>query len=434
MEQSFRLGHVLSVFESDSPTPTSNKVESQRVEFVDAIDTPGGTRGVKSALPLMRGFSDSISRGDSIFYTNIGEFYYYLGPINTINSPSYPVDLTYDSSKTSYIKTSDRKDGYNIHSPKKSVPKLSKPRYPVMDHVRDYEAIVFNNDEYFDSTYSDMIFEGRYGNSIRLGARDEHPQLIISNNNKQNFERIQIGTSTIGMTSIGRLEDNFILNQGYSLSIDLDGTENLTNFGHDDKDEKTFNYDYNKKSIYEDWSEKPSSQIIIASDRIIFDSMVEDVTISSNRNINIGANKNISISNKGFSVFQSQNIYIGQGAKLRTQPMVLGETLRHLLTKILRLIADSHALGDYNVPQPLTLFPKITQAGSLRQEVQAIMKQFGLGTLVPPGGDPISPDPGYLTNIDEETNVATQPTTSGNASFLSNKYFIEPNQEPSQET
>ena len=114
--------------------------------------------------------------------------------------------------------------------------------------------------------------------------------------------------------------------------------------------------------------------------------------------------------------------------------MVLGEELRRLIVKILRLLADAHALGDYNVPQPLTLFPKITQAGSLRQEVQAIMKQFGLGTLVPPGGDPPSPDPGYLTNIDEETNVATQPTTSGNASFLSNKYFIEPNQEPSQET
>ena len=49
-------------------------------------------------------------------------------------------------------------------------------------------------------------------------------------------------------------------------------------------------------SIFEDYSEKPSSQIIISADRIIFDSMVEDVMISSNRNINIGANKNISIS------------------------------------------------------------------------------------------------------------------------------------------
>ena len=430
MDQVFRLGHVLSVFESDHIAGSSEKVESQGIEFVDAIDTPGGTKGVKKALPLLRGVSDSIARGDSIIYMTIGtNLHYYLGPINTINNPSYPLDVTYDSNKQ-YTKKNDNVDGYNKNMPPKSVPKMSKPRYPAMDHVIDNQSIPINSQDYFDSTFSDMILEGRYGNSIRLGARDIHPQLIISNNNLENFEKIQIGTSTIGMTSIGRIEDNFILNAGYRLSIDKSNEEEdvKVNFGHDNESEKTFNYEYNRKSIYDDYSEKPSSQIIISSDRIIFDSMVEDVTVSSNRNINIGANKNISIVNKGFSVFQSQNIYIGQGAKLSTQPMVLGENLRHLLAKILRLIADSHALGDYNVPQPLTLFPKITQAGSLRQEVEAIMGQFGLGTLTP-GGDPVTPDPQYLTNIDEETNVATQPTVSGNATFLSNKYFIEPNQE-----
>ncbi len=430
MNQVFRLGHVLSVFESDYLAGSSEKADSQGIEFVDAIDTPGGTKGVKKALPLLRGISDSIARGDSIIYMTIGtNLHYYLGPINTINNPSYPLDVTYDSNKQ-YTKKNDNVDGYNKNMPPKSVPKMSKPRYPVMDHVIDNQSIPINSQDYFDSTFSDMVLEGRYGNSIRLGARDIHPQLIISNNNLEDFEKIQIGTSTIGMTSIGRIEDNFILNPGYRLSIDKSNEEEdvKVNFGHDNESEKTFNYEYNRKSVFEDYSEKPSSQIIISSDRIIFDSMVEDVTVSSNRNINIGANKNISIVNKGFSVFQSQNIYIGQDAKLRTQPMVLGENLRHLLTKILRLIADSYALGDYNVPQPLTLFPNITQAGSLRQEVEAIMGQFGLGTLVP-GGDPPTPDPQYLSNIDEETNVATQPTVTGNATFLSNKHFIEPNQE-----
>ena len=430
MNQVFRLGHVLSVFESDYLAGSSEKADSQGIEFVDAIDTPGGTKGVKKALPLLRGISDSIARGDSIIYMTIGtNLHYYLGPINTINNPSYPLDVTYDSNKQ-YTKKNDNVDGYNKNMPPKSVPKMSKPRYPVMDHVIDNQSIPINSQDYFDSTFSDMVLEGRYGNSIRLGARDIHPQLIISNNNLEDFEKIQIGTSTIGMTSIGRIEDNFILNPGYRLSIDKSNEEEdvKVNFGHDNESEKTFNYEYNRKSVFEDYSEKPSSQIIISSDRIIFDSMVEDVTVSSNRNINIGANKNISIVNKGFSVFQSQNIYIGQDAKLRTQPMVLGENLRHLLAKILRLIADSYALGDYNVPQPLTLFPNITQAGSLRQEVEAIMGQFGLGTLVP-GGDPPTPDPQYLSNIDEETNVATQPTVTGNATFLSNKHFIEPNQE-----
>ena len=138
--------------------------------------------------------------------------HYYLGPINTINNPSYPLDVTYDSNKQ-YTKKNDNVDGYNKNMPPKSVPKMSKPRYPAMDHVIDNQSIPINSQDYFDSTFSDMILEGRYGNSIRLGARDIHPQLIISNNNLENFEKIQIGTSTIGMTSIGRIEDNFILEQ-----------------------------------------------------------------------------------------------------------------------------------------------------------------------------------------------------------------------------
>ena len=430
MQHGFRLGHVLSVFESKYSNPPNSSADIQGINFIDIDDTENNTKGRKKAIPLLRGYSDSVSRGDLILYINLNKSgkYYYLGPINTINSPSYPIDAFYKPTPR-YEQVNDRSDGYNENMSEKTVSKLTKDPYPVMDHVGDLSMTKTSKRDYFDSTFSDMLFEGRHGNSIRLGSRDEFPQLIISNNNKSNFEKIEIGTSTIGMTSIGRIRDTFIRNPLYRLSIESNLDDERINFGHDDESEKAFNYDYNKNAVFEDYSEKPSSQIIIASDRIIFDSMVEDVTISSNRNINIGANKNISISNKGFSVFQSQNIYIGQGAKLRTQPMVLGETLRHLLTKILRLIADSYALGDYNVPHPLPLFPKITQAGSLRTEVEAIMKEFGLGTLVPPGGEPPTPDPGYLTNIDEETNVATQPITTGNALFLSNKYFIEPNQE-----
>ena len=47
------------------------------------------------------------------------------------------------------------------------------------------------------------------------------------------------------------------------------------------------------------------------SDRIIIDSQDEDVTLSSNRHINIGAGKNMSITNKGYTVLESKNIYIG---------------------------------------------------------------------------------------------------------------------------
>tara|TARA_B100000427_G_scaffold325211_1_gene331662 strand:- start:731 stop:2035 length:1305 start_codon:yes stop_codon:yes gene_type:complete len=434
MEQVFRLGHVLTICTSDNSGNASVNTRVNEISFNDVNDSDAGLHGEKYALPLFRGYTDSVARGDLIMYTTIGNHNWYMGPINTTNMPNFPVDPTH-SPKRKYNRSTDNpQTGYNLAMEMRGISRLNKYPNPFLDHVGNPTMIPIDSPQYLESSFNDLIFEGRHGNSIRLGSRGMAPQLIIWNQglNSHTSETIEIGSSIIGMTSIGRIEDTFKENAGYRLSIDKSNEEEdiRLNFGHDVQSEKTFNYEYNRKSIdpEAEFPSKPSSQIIISSDRIIFDSMVEDVTISSNRNINIGANKNISISNKGFSVFQSQNIYIGQGAKLRTQPMVLGENLRHLLAKILRLIADSYALGDYNVPQPLTVFPKITQAGSLRQEVEGIMKQFGLGTLTP-GAEPPSPDPGYLTNIDEETKVATQPTTSGNASFLSNKYFIEPNQE-----
>ena len=166
--------------------------------------------------------------------------------------------------------------------------------------------------------------------------------------------------------------------------------------------------------------------------------MDEDITISSNRNINLGANKNFTLTNKGFSVFETKNIYIGKEAKNRTQPMVLGEQLRNLLVRILRLLADAQALGDMNVPQALTLFPNIHDSGTLRTEVESIMKEFNLGKLEP-GVNPPSPDPAILLNVEEDVDGNKIPVgdrISGQPTFLSQYHFIEENirPEPQAET
>ena len=153
---------------------------------------------------------------------------------------------------------------------------------------------------------------------------------------------------------------------------------------------------------------------------MIFNSTVEDITLSSNRGIKIGAAENIELTNKGYSVFESRNIYIGNKAKERQEPMVLGEELRKLLVKILGLLANAQALGDYNVPQPLTVFPNVLQAGSLRTEVDNIMKEFNLGNYLNPNSLA-----GYETNVEDGKPVGD--STTGEAKFFSKHHFIEPN-------
>ena len=51
------------------------------------------------AVPLLRGLSDSITRGDLVMYTILGGKYFYLGPVNTNNTPSNSADHTYNPKK-----------------------------------------------------------------------------------------------------------------------------------------------------------------------------------------------------------------------------------------------------------------------------------------------------------------------------------------------
>ena len=436
----FRLGHVERVYtsKSDSTHPlTKGNTDSQLVEF-SPVGGSSSTKPRESAIPLLRGISDSITRGDLILYTVLNERIFYLGPVNTKNNPSRSADHIINKqagiSKLPFSSNKDEADGYNVNIPKVNVPKLSKPRFNIIDFPGvPASRIDPTTEEYLESNFSDLQLEGRYGNAIRIGARNRFPQVIVSNNNKRNLESLTYG-SVIAMTSMGKIEDNFPLDRGFILSCDFgnnilperDPRSIRINSGNDKTSEdhtsqNLFNYRY-AEALPTDGEEiqTEDNQIIINSDRIIFNSKSEDITLSSNRNINFGAGGNFTVANKGYSVFESRNIYIGNKAKERQEPMVLGEELRKLLVRILGLLANAQALGDYNVPQPLTVFPNVLQAGSLRTEVDNIMKEFNLGNYLNP--DSLA---GYETNVEDGKPVGD--STTGEAKFFSKHHFIEPN-------
>ena len=427
----FKLGHVERIFvqKNDLQIFTDISTESQLIEFTP-VKGISNQKPRQTAIPLLRGVNDSITRGDLILYINIGGKNFYLGPVNTKNLPSNSSDHTYDPRKGRKVFNKDlrkdRSDGYNRNIPSLKISKLSKPRLNVLDFPGQFDTIDPTTVEYAESTFSDLLLEGRYGNAIRVGARNQFPQLIISNNNTGEVETLGGGGSIFAMTSIGTLSNNFASEPNFQLSSDIKINQAYQN---NDSGYKSFvmgfNYDYGEiKPLDEEQNE--FDQIIISSDRMIFNSTEEDITLSSNRNIRFGAAENIEMTNKGYSVFESRNIYIGRKAKDRSQPMVLGEELRRLLVRILRLLADTQALGDYNVPQPLTVFPNVLQAGSLKTEIDSIMKEFNLGTLIP-GQNPESPDPGYQPNVEEGEPVGDRAT--GNATFFSQHHFIETNRE-----
>ena len=432
---SFLPGHVEMVFTSadeDNPLTTS----TPEVGKIKLTPYSSDSTGVAiDAIPLLRGVQDSITRGDLVLYTNIGGQNFYLGPINTRNIPSNSSDHMYGALSTG----KDRPDGYNRFVSNLVYDKLSKPRNIEMDFPAIYNSINTNSVSYLESTVSDLMLEGRSGNAIRIGNRYDNPLIILSNNNSNDRETLGGGGSIFAMTSIGTIDNNFptethteiendeeVDKPGYRLSADSDGY--IIGRGNDevnvDKPENKFNYSYGFIKNYNPEELIPNDefdQIIISSDRIIFNSTVEDITISANRNINLGSNKNFTINNKGFSVFQSPNIYIGEAAKRREQPMVLGDQLQKLFVRILRLLGDAQALGDMNIPQKLTLAPSIHVAGTLSQEVDRIIEEFNL-----------EGSSEFEKNLDEN-GVAISDTITGQASFLSNRHFIEPNRIDSEE-
>ena len=435
---SFRLGHVERVFTSpEDIIITDTVVQSQEIRIKPIGHVQTKRKPILSAIPLLRGISDSVTRGDIVLYTHIGETNFYLGPINTLNSPSKSPDMMYSISynnNSNYSREGhkfdrDRSDGYNRNIPAVTVPKLSKIRRLFIDFPnRTFRDDFIRTKEYYESGFTDVTLEGRYGNGLRLGARNEFPQLIISNNNYQNMESLYNG-SIVAMTSLGSIQENFFMDENFQLASDIKISQ-----GYEDETSEykgsllDFDYSFGQINIENSDERTSVDQIIINSDRILFNSKIEDITLSSNRGIKIGAGGNIEMTNKGYSVFESRNIYIGKKAKDRSQPMVLGEELRRLLVRILRMLADAQALGDYNVPQALTVLPNVMVAGSLRTEVESIMKDFRLGTLPPPGRNVIeSPDPGYLPNVEEGEPVGDR--TSANASFFSQHHFIETNRE-----
>ena len=321
-------------------------------------------KGKLIALPLLRGFSDSITQGDSVIYTELGDTFFYLGPINTLNNPNYCPDSLYDakaklpSNNIVLDKSDENSDGYNKNFIATLVNKAFKDRSP-LDRPYNIGVGEINSLAEQKSAYSDIQIEGRHNNSVQLGSRFISPYLTIKNNST-----VDNNGSVLGMLSLGTIVDffpnRFASAEKTNLSSDMEILKKQPEtpegeykgfsigYGNDvgpdeNKPENKFNMNFGEEASTPG-QQTEFDQIIMFSDRITFDAQDNDFTVSAFRNINFGAVGNFTITNKGFSVIESKNIYIGQHAKEKKEPMVLGDELRLLLLDVMKILLDSRAL------------------------------------------------------------------------------------------
>jgi len=344
---SFSLGLVHRVFlnNTDEVKQITEDNSYQMIELKALDSTMQTVQRKLPARPLLRGINDSITRGDLVLYTIIKDKVYYIGPLNTKNNPNNSSANFYgkklegrDTSDLSLINS----DGYGSDYPYAKNTKVQKFKNDILDF--------FGEDEYDLSKLSDLTLEGRHGNSIRIGSRGIFPNLTIDNNSSGTSENINFG-STISMMSNGSISQNFGLNENtFRLSVDPIPRDGDTvnpfslNAGNDEG-ENSFNYRFG----FEDDDvtiKNDKDQMIIFSDRITFDArnpLGGDFTVSAKNNINFGAGKNFTLNNSGYSVINSNNIYLGVQSKEKTEPMVLGNELRLILIRIMEVLNKSRA-------------------------------------------------------------------------------------------
>ena len=290
-------------------------------------------------FPLLRTFNDVPSKGDPVLLCTIGNINYYLGPLNTLNnSPTWNDDPSFTeefaiNNKDVIEVTTRSKTGESLNFVKEPnyvrLQKRYNPKLEVGDSINE--------------TTGDTILEGRHGNSLRIGSVGAKPYLIISNKRNSTNKHESLGDgSIISITSDSTLQDHFpvytdsITQQNvfeFKLSSDTveendyrigDIYTSVNGFSDD-----SFIYSYN------------DNQMLLHSDRIILNSKLDNIYISSKKDIHIGAGEHTTISSGKSIIVNTPDFNIGDPNDefVDMQPMVLGDSLVNILENIVKIIS-----------------------------------------------------------------------------------------------
>ena len=284
--------------------------------------------------PLLRGIQDVPTMGDPVLLCQFEGIGYYLGPLNTFGNPNFNPDVGLPAPRSGVNDLRKQLFMNPQFEWNPDMKRLQKAVLPVLDEPGGLDQI--DDSGIHRHGVGDLMLEGRFGNSIRVGARGKSPLIIISNGRRLNntTETLNDG-STIFISKAGKLSDHWRL--PFYLYCNVEELEN------------------NRPLLFED---KSRHQMLFDSDTIIFNAkgdamglegeeegINDGIVMSSYSNIRFGAGDTFELSTKNHTLIDSSNIYFGRGAledhidgNNSLQPMVLGEELRLLLLQIIELI------------------------------------------------------------------------------------------------
>ena len=324
--------------------------------------------------PLLRTMNDVPSKGDPVLLCTIGKIKYYLGPLNTnANSPTWNDDPSFRRELVLTNKNIGQVSprGIRGESPnfnkELSYSRLTKKRESGLDYG---DAV--------NETTGDTIIEGRHGNSLRIGSRSNNPYVFISNKRfpDNNLESIGDG-SLISITSNGSLrqhfknlfdEDGNPITFQSDLNNGADIQETIYGYGSNDTGEKN----EQGETIFEGTD---ANQILFHSDRITLNSKLDDIFVSSIKDIHIGSGRHISISSNTSLNILSKNVNIGNSERTVMEPMVLGDALKVILEQICDLFTEIKVPTTFGPETPISPTTAV-KANNVKNGIERILSIY----------------------------------------------------------
>ncbi|MBC8427851.1 MAG: hypothetical protein H8D94_00105 [Candidatus Pelagibacter sp.] len=305
--------------------------------------------------PMFRGIVDVPAKGDPVLLVTIGNINYYLGPLNVINNPNWNFDN---------MKIDDFSSGPQEDTPTARELRGESLNYDKTLHkrlIKTYKNDLDKPHGAVNEIHGDLMFEGRHGNSIRIGSRSANPYIFISNGRSEgNYVEGTKDGSLISITKDGSIRQHFggdskikstnIVSEPFILSSDLvskntrliAGMVTAVNGGSDATE---LIYNYNK------------NQILQTSDRITINAKKDNLFLSSIGNIHIGAGNNLTISVNNDLIIDSRNIYLGKpydgNESFEMEPMVLGQELANILNDLITCLSTANFFSITGAPLPL---------------------------------------------------------------------------------
>ena len=173
----------------------------------------------------------------------------------------------------------------------------------------------------------DIIYEGRWGQSIRFGSTYQNvnpwssigesgdPILILRNG--QNPELLGPAQKTT-IEDVNKDLSSVYITSTQKVPIEVSSKNDYLSYGEN-------------KPV--DPKEFAGAQVILSSGRLLFNTTQDNIMLSSKKSINLNSVEGVYIDTVGDTVLQSNTVYLG-GVK-SSQPIILGNDLVGLLTDIL---------------------------------------------------------------------------------------------------